>query len=410
MLLKRSLCVLGILIVIAAAGFARRGTFWETHAHPVETAYSMLAMKMGAYPSLTGYHVGGVIIRRRGIPEPGEAGRMMPIITPLDAKTVSKPSFNAWPPETNPFEFKPPMFPALLTYGHHQVLGPKFLFYPLLAGQPEPARPVLRSRAVFEIQSWAVIVPYLSGLAVILLTFVLGWQLSGPGTGLLAAAMTAAHPYQSMIAAKVWPEATMTAFLLAAVILLVRFVSDRSWAGCGGAGILFALALLSDHAALFALPSVWLWTAAVHGAAPGGTPARPWPSRLLNPYILAFAAGAFVIGQSWLGYVPAAFQQSPFARASFEGLGLAHAAATWTRSAAGLVIFGLPLLAAFKPKKEAALPALIALSLVLTRWVYHPGAPWDERAWAAVIPFAALAAAPTLLSLAQKIFRKAGTA
>jgi len=406
MLLKRSLCILGVLIVLAAAGFTRRAAFWETHAHPVETAYTMLAMKMGIYPSLTGYHIGGVLIRRRGIPEPGENGRMMPVITPLDAKSESKPSFSAWPPETNPFHFKSPMFPALLTYGHHQVLGPKFLFYPLLAGEPEPVRPGLRSRAVFEIQSWAVIVPYLSGLLVILLTFVLGWQLSGPGTGLLAAVLTAAHPYQSNIATKVWPEATMTAMLLATVTLLVCFVSKRSWAGCVGAGIVFALAVLTDHAALFALPAVWYWTAAAYGTAPEA-PARPWLLRIFNPYILAFTAGAYVIGQSWLGYVPAAFHQSPLTRTSFQDSGWAQAAATWVRSAAGVVIFSPLLLTAVRPKKEVVLPALIALSLVLTRWIYHPQAPWDERAWAAVIPFAALAAAPTVLFLVQKIFRKA---
>ncbi len=374
MLLKRSFWAFAILVVLAAAGFARQGTFWEIHGHPVETAYTILAMKMGTQPSLSGYHVGGTVIRRRSIPEPGEGGRSIPVLSPLESDTPGKPSFAAWPPETNPFYFKPPMFPAILAYSHHQVLGPKLPFYPLLAGETEPPRTEFRMRAVFDLQSWAAAVPFLSGLAVILLTFILGWRLAGPGAGLLAAALTAAHPYQALTASHIWPEATLTVFLLLTAILLHYFLGLRSWAGCFAAGVVFALAVLTDHAALFVLPAIWLWTSAASGSA-----SKPRLLCLFNPSIAAFLVGTLVIAQSWLGYVPTAFDQMILTRVDLGPSGIAAAAAGWVRGAIGLFLLCPPLAAAFRPKGEAVWPALIALSLVVMRWLYHPQAPWDER-------------------------------
>ncbi len=384
--------------ILALAALLRIGAFWAPHTDPVELAYATLAMKMGTHPGLSGYHPSGAEVRRSEVAEIGGSGRLLPVASPVTADPAAPASFDVWPvQDSNPFQLKAPFFPSLLAYTHHQTLGPRFPFYPLSAAEPSAGEKAQPSRAVLQMQGWAVLVPFVSGLAAVLLTLIAGWRMFGPASGILAAALVALVPAHILISTRIWPEATLSALILAAVVLFHRFISNRNAAGCLLAGACWGIAALTDASAFLFLPAFAVWAFWAH----------PKP---LNGYCLAFAAGAAVIYKVWPDYAHAALkasvvQLSDVSASVSAGLlpGVlpvpVEAAMLCFVPAAALLSTGIFLKnyrSARADEREGmnvGILWLLILSFAVSRWLISREAVWDARAIAPILPFAALLAA-----------------
>ncbi len=334
-------------------------------------------------------------IRRSEIAEIGPAGRLLPVVFPIEMGSVKPGSWDGWPDtDTNLFRYKPPFFPSLLTYAHHQMLGPRFAVYPVSAAdRSEAHRPIL-SKALFDLQGWAVSVPFLSGLAAILLALVAGWRMFGPASGVLAALIVAVHPAHVAASTRIWPEATLGVCLLISYLLFRRFTKNCNPAGCLLAGAAWALAALTDAAAFLVLPglAVWvLWTR----------------KKAFYQYYLTFAAGAWFLYQTWPDFVQKSFGASVLdlaGLASVKGSGSeVGAAAFWTGWPALLLLFAAAVISTAVHLKDRAFGSrqgregkdigglwLILLGYAAVRSILNFHAPWDVRAVAPILPFAAL--------------------
>lgn len=421
--------------ILTTAIFLRGAAFWAPHADPVEMAYTSLAMKMGIHPSLEGYHLGGVQIQRKevsraqDVSHPGEsAAPPVPILFPVEVSPVYDKSFAAWPKDSNPFYYKPPLFPSLLTYNHHRKIGAKVQVYPVLESLPDartgqaPENTVRgqafgKSKVVWDVQFWAIQIPFISGLIVVALTLILGWRAFGAGTGLVAGLITATHPLSILMSGKIWPETTLTACLLGAVCLFHFFTSIRSWAGCLLAGLMYGLAVLTDASALFALPAFFIWAAWI-SARPAEQPAGVWTRLrpLFNPSFAAFVAGTVWIGKVWFDYTWSAFGDFAWRHAVTVPASGSDLFASILRHGAQIFLLFPPLAAAFfslaalrpakgassDPSRSVRLMWLFVLSLIGTRGLYSPRVPWDERTLSAAFPFLAILSAAMIVRFFDK--------
>lgn len=386
--------------VLALAFFLRQGTFWTPHTEPVELAYVTLAMKMGTHEGLKGYHMSGIQIRHTEVPRI-DGGRPLSIAFPLTADSSAEPSFVTWPhdQDSNPFHYKPPFFPSLLTYGHHQLLGPKVMFYPILAPDPFSGSPIEKSKAAADLQAWAVLVPLMSGMLAVVLTLAVGWRMFGPAVGVLAAFWMAIHPAAILTSSRIWPEMTMTACLLISVFLFDRFTARRNWGGCVLAGAAYALAVLTDSAALFFLPAFWVWAFIVS-------------RRLLNTFFGAFAFGTLLLSKTWFDYTHRSLGDFALRLADHPAAAPAGPVfyyVPWIVAAFSIICFIKNKPSSFRadPQKEHILVSwFFIVSALAAHGLIGHRLPWDERALAPILPFAAILASWVLCRTAASLVRR----
>lgn len=386
-----------VLAVVALAIYLRLPAFTAPHTDPVELAYVHLAMKMGSGPGLSAYDASRISIQRREVAEVGPGGRQVPVAFPARTDSAEPRSFDGWPAEdTNLFRYKPPFFPSLLTYAHHRVLGPRFPVYPVSAaertGGSDPG-PV-SSRALFQMQGWAVSVPFLSGVAAVILTLVAGWRMFGPPAGILAALILAAHPAHTLISGRIWPEATLGLCVLASYLFVRRFAAGRNAVGCVLAGAAWALGALSDPAAFWMLPGLALILIGSQ-------------KRSFYRYWLTFAAGAWLLYQVWPAFVRSTFSASVLERAAVSASPVGNAS-LWLLAAASIVstaVF-LKCRAAGRTRRRETEDItglwLVVGGYIAARLLIGRAAAWDERALAPILPFAALITA-TITSAGRKV-------
>lgn len=376
----------------------RIGAFWAPHTDPVELSYLTLAMKMGTHPGLSGYHPAGAEIRKTEVAEVNAPERRVPVAVPVTTDPAAPASFEAWPhQDPNPFLHKPPFFPALLAYTHHRFLGARFTHYPVSAADTVDANTPRPSRALIQMQGWAVLVPFLSGLTVVLLTFVVGRRMFGNLSGICAAGLVAVYPAQILVSSRIWPETTMTAWLLASFFLFHRFTSNRNPAGCLLAGGAWGIAALTDPAALLFLPAFAVWAFWAH-------------KKFMNGYFFAFAAGAAVIYKVWPDHAHRALQASAFQLADVSAsVSSGFLSGVMPVPVEAAILCFVPITALlstgiFLKNRSTArgneregmnvgVLWLMILSLGVFRWLLSPEAVWDARAIAPILPFAALLAA-----------------
>lgn len=405
----------GIAAVFAIALFFRLPAFWAPHADPVETAYLSLAFKLGSRSGLEGYYSGRTQIRYTKVSEGGSGERTLPILTPVSAGADTDKFLDAWPQENNPFYFKPPLFSSLIAYSHHQAFKPNFPHYPVLAAVPEQ-RPSFRA-AVLGLQGWAVVVPVVLGLLSIALTLILGWRMFGPVVGIIASLFVAVHPSCVLVSTRIWPEAALTACLLASVVLFQRFIFKNA-AGCILAGLTYGLGVLTDLSILFVLPAFFLWALA-------GLPRTAYPSgrsaaiRRFGLHFGMFMLGAVWIGRCWFDFTAVALGGFGLKPAGLTASADADTLMSFWNQAIRIFIVCPPMLAAFYSLKSFGAGSasgteassangsvrvvwFFVISLIGMRWLFSPHSGWDERALALALPFLALAAAKVIADVGTR--------
>lgn len=380
--LRTTVWAFAALTVLALAVYLRLPAFTSPHTDPVELAYVSLAMKMGSHPGLSGYDASRIETLRKEVVETGPAGRSLPVALPVAKGSADPKSFDGWPAEdTGLFRYKPPFFASLLAYSHHQAFGPRFPIYPVSAAEWSHSSTRGRFRTLFDMQGWAVIIPFISGMTILLLTLTAGWRMFGPVPGLLAALIIAVYPAHAAVSTHIWPEATLGACILASYILMRRFMLNHNPAGCILAGAIWALAALTDTTAFLILPGLTAWTAVIQ-------------KRFFYRYSLAFAAGAGIIYQVWPDFVGKSFHASIFDLADAAFGSLLGLAPLTVAIAAGVYLYVRAVgKGASRERNDIGGLWLILTGYVAARLFLDHGAPWDERAVAPVLPFAALLAA-----------------
>jgi hypothetical protein len=391
------LYVLSAALVLLLAAWLRAGGFTAPHMRPVELAYVSLAMKMGAHDGLSEYHLSGVQILKKAVPQMNPSSPPIPIASPTAVPYERPASFAGWPPEdSNPFYLKSPLFPALLAYSHHQALSPGFVYYPVSAALHTGTKPPEITKALLQTQGWAIIIPFISGLALVLITLALGWRMFGPAVGILAGGILAIYPAQIVISTRILPEAMLSVLILIAFWLCRHFASTANPTGCLLAGGVWALAALTDTAAFFTLPAFIVWTI--------------WMDKKFKcRYLAAFGVGFIYVYKVWPDYVKRVFHTSAFMPVDLtSAVSAGWGSGGWPAPIEGLVLWVLPIAAAAstvhffikKQKRDEAHQAetvvvlcMMILSVIASRLIYAHSAPWDAQAAATIIPFAALLAA-----------------
>ncbi len=100
-------------------------------------------------------------------------------------------------------------------------------------------------------QFYAVIIPFVFSLILVLLTYLLSLRLFGRNTGLIAAFLMATNPVSIFVSQKIWPDEIGAVFLLLAVILFIWGYNYKSLVLGLSSGLLLGIAALFAPATAF---------------------------------------------------------------------------------------------------------------------------------------------------------------
>jgi len=169
----------------------------------------------------------------------------------------------------------PPLFPYLIAALFHVVRSP------LLA---------------------AFYVSFVSGICIVIAAFFIGKEVFDARAGALAALLAAADPIRLTCSVKMWPDSTLAALMLAALLFMIKAVKRDSARFYIIAGLLAGLAMLAKYPAMLLFPA-GLWMLLVFN-----------PASIRGKKFLLWPVVAFAVFLPWLiwnfqvygaGFVPA---------------------------------------------------------------------------------------------------------
>lgn len=296
----RRLAVAAVLAFILAAAFwVRRQTFWIPHWQGDQSQYVALAMKLDRQ-GLAGYHLYNVAIRIITIKGTDRWQVIYPTLTEnRDVGDIIRAyEMHGLTYYDMPLFYKAPLFPMTLMYAHRILTSGD---HPYLIVKTNLREEVLKTRPdwFFQAQFWAVIVPLVSNLLVILFTYLLGRRLFGDREGLYAAAIMAFNPIGVVSSNRLLTEDFSGFFAIATVWCFLGALRSSSWLGAFGAGLVAGLAILAKQNSILVLGVLCLYSSAV--ALRRADRSRPGPffAAVFNPYVLCLVAGAAFVSLHW---------------------------------------------------------------------------------------------------------------
>ncbi|MEI8344552.1 MAG: glycosyltransferase family 39 protein [Candidatus Omnitrophota bacterium] len=204
-----------------------------------------------------------------------------------------------------PLYHKSPLFPAALVQTH-RLLAAYDQPYGVFATKSDFVLKEMPFNYKFaKAQLWASIVPFLSSLGVIILTFFLGRMFFGARIGLLAMFLQALHPVSIVNAYKILADDFASFFATACLILFCYGFSKKSGPIVIVAGMVHGMGILAKQSLVLYLPSFWIFillTEPMDIKDP-----RTWLKNILNKYFLLFVAGSLFICFHWLQRVYAVY-------------------------------------------------------------------------------------------------------
>lgn len=298
--LTRRLAVLAVLAFILAAAFwVRRQTFWIPHWQGDQSQYVALAMKLDRQ-GLAGYHLYNVAIRIITIKGTDKWQVIYPTLTEnRDVGDIIRAyEMHGLTYYDMPLFYKAPLFPMTLMYAHRLLTVGD---HPYLIVKTNLREEALSTKPdwFFEAQYWAVIVPLISNLLVILFTYLLGRRLFGDREGLYGAAIMAGNPIGVVSSNRLLTEDFSGFFCIATVWLFLGTLRRSSWLGAFGAGLVAGLAILAKQSSVLVLAALCLYASA--SALRRADRSRPGPffGAVFNPYVLCLIAGAAFVSLHW---------------------------------------------------------------------------------------------------------------
>jgi len=100
-------------------------------------------------------------------------------------------------------------------------------------------------------QFYAVVLPLIFSLLLVLFTYLLGVGLFGKSTALVAAFLMATNPVSIFVSQKLWPDEIAAVFILISVLLFIRGYHHKSLIIALASGIILGIALLFTPSAAF---------------------------------------------------------------------------------------------------------------------------------------------------------------
>jgi 4-amino-4-deoxy-L-arabinose transferase-like glycosyltransferase len=149
-----------------------------------------------------------------------------------------------------PLFHAPPLFAATI-WAAHRALAADAPFAVLAPDRAANSQLGWRER--FAAQGYAVIVPWLAALGLVLVAAALGALLCGPAAAALSAWLLAVAPAQALCAQRVWADSLLALCVGAAALAFWQALRRDSWRWALWAGVALALALWTKNNATLAV-------------------------------------------------------------------------------------------------------------------------------------------------------------
>ncbi|MCG3175089.1 MAG: hypothetical protein MOGMAGMI_00011 [Candidatus Omnitrophica bacterium] len=288
-----------LVCILFGALWVRRQTFWIPHWQGDQSQYVALAMKLDQ-KGMAGYHLYNVAIRVITIKGTDKWQVIYPTLTPNSdvGDIIRAYEMHGLTYYDMPLFYKAPLFPMALMYAHRLLTAGD---HPYLIVKTNLREEALRLRPAWFLQAqlWAVVVPLVSNLLVILWTYLLGRRLFGDREGLYGAAIMAANPISVVSSNRLLTEDFTGIFCIVTVWLFVGALGRRSWLGACAAGLVAGLAVLAKQSSILVPLVLCVYAAAVHlRTADRGRPG-PFFAAVFNPYALCLVGGMLFVSAHW---------------------------------------------------------------------------------------------------------------
>ena len=258
--MKRYIPVLLLVIIVLAALFVRKNTFWINHWQGDQCYYLSLAMKLEKY-GLAGYNLRGVNVGVIDIVPEGNVRLLFPKPTDNGGKGLILSALI----RTGNVHYDIPLFLNAPGFPLALIISNKLFAQ---EGQPYTAlfsnvnRILIEKKPylIFRAQFFAVIVPLFFSLMTIVTVFLLGKLIFSETVGLCAAFLYSIHPISVFTSQKIWADDMLTFFIASSVLVYLISFGKSKYLLALLAGILCGFAVLSKQTAIFLVPAIWTYT------------------------------------------------------------------------------------------------------------------------------------------------------
>jgi len=283
-----------LLLILAVAAWLRINTFWLGHIGDDEVMNVALAMKLDSC-GMQGYNLyrvnyedfsldGKTSITELTLAPEGHDGIYLNQIKQRGIVSYYHKSLH----------HVAPGFPFLIMVSQKTIGSGNGYF--LSSTMPSKAIAKEKSPHLRVSQMYAVVLPFVFSLLLMLLTYFATRRLFDPTTGLIAAAIMAMNPVSIFVSQKIWAEEISLVFIMIALLFILSGYEKRNWLKGLLAGIAAGIALLMKQSAgifLVALLIFYCYDQLMNLRSPGG-----WKMFFLNPFMLVLSA-AFLALTAW---------------------------------------------------------------------------------------------------------------
>ena len=294
-LMKKNKLVAGFLlaVILGIAFWLRVNAFWLPHWKGDQNHYVALAMKLDEQ-GLKGYNLrevrlGNLIISKDPpielsfckLSEPGDKGDLVRILEMVGQSYYDQP-----------FHHRAPLFPYLLMGAHHLFSSQQPL-YGVCSSNLGPRVGSIKPPIVFKTQFWAVIVSIFFNLAVVMMTFILGYRFFNERVASWGAFLIATNPVSVYLAHLLLVEDVLTFFILLSIFLYLSYSEKKNYAGIFVSGIAGGLAILAKQTGGLLLPIIGFYTFLARKKN------KKWSSEYLCLGFWVYALAVLLVSGAW---------------------------------------------------------------------------------------------------------------
>ena len=253
--MKRYISVLLIALIVLAALFVRKNTFWINHWQGDQCYYLSLAMKLEKY-GLAEYNLRGVDVGTINLTQKGEARLLFPRSAVKGSTGMILSSLVAFGNVhyNIPLFLNAPGFPYALIVSH-KLFAREGQPYTALLCPVNKITIATRPHVIFQAQFFAVIVPLFFSLMTIVTVFLLGKIIFSETIGVIAAFLYSIHPISVFTSQKIWADDMLTFFIALSVLVYLISFEKSKYLLALIAGILCGFAVLTKQTAIFLIPA-----------------------------------------------------------------------------------------------------------------------------------------------------------
>lgn len=241
-----------IMVVLAAAFLLRINALWLPHWRGDQAQYVILAMKLDNF-GLDGYNLRRAALGNLDV-SPDKSRRIeftavkpMPEDVSGTYLAMMKSIGQAYYDE--PLHVRAPLLPAILAFSHRWVAGAGEPFAVLSYGF-KPSVDAMKHWKIWKLQLWAVLVPLIFNLGIVVLTGFLSWSIfKSRRITVYAAALIGTNPLSVWLAHRILTEDPVTFWITAMFLTLTVSRSNPGVLASACAGLFAGLTVLTNQRA-----------------------------------------------------------------------------------------------------------------------------------------------------------------